>query len=47
LIASLVERYGEEAIRETWATVHGYPVEWATDPREVFEVAKHFNTKGI
>lgn len=47
MIAALADRYGREAIRETWATVHGYPVEWATDPREIDEVAKFLNTKGI
>jgi hypothetical protein len=47
LIASLIARYGEERVTEAWDGIHGYPLSWATDPREVFAVAETLNTKGF
>lgn len=46
MIASLVARHGEEAVREAWDRIHGCPLSWATDPREIYAVAESLNTKG-
>jgi len=46
LMAALVERHGRRVVLETWSAVHGYPTEWATDPREIYAVARSLDRKG-
>ena len=46
-MAALVERHGRRVVLETWSAVHGYPTEWATDPREIYAVAKSLERKEL
>jgi len=46
-MAALVERHGRATVLKTWFAVHGYPAEWATDPREVYAVAKSLERKEL
>lgn len=45
IVQPLVDRWGREAVIETWNEVWGCPLSWATDPREVIEVARILERK--